>query len=355
MKLYFDSIIFYIQKQGGISVLNSELKKRLLSDFNFELIPNHKKSDNYIINFLLLNLSKFLPIFLRRYLSPLVFCKDHFIFHSSYYRICYNVNAINIITVHDFIYEKHKNGLIKYLHILQKRVAIKKADHIVCVSHSTKNDLLYYYPNIDINKISVIHNGVDISYRPLNSCLFNLNSLGIDFKYKNFILYIGDRKSNYKNFNLVVESCKRLNLNLVLIGKNLEKCEQSFLSKTLNENSFVQLSLISNENLNIIYNSAFCLLYPSIYEGFGIPILEAQKAGCPVIASSNNAFKEIASNSAILLDNITATSIIDAILSLQIDKNLYKNLIYNGFDNASKYSWDKCYYEYKKIYTSLLN
>lgn len=354
MKLYFDSIIFFLQKNGGISVLNNELKLRMINDNNIDLINNNTLSKLSWFNLFHSNLKKCVPLVFRRYLSPIIFYNNKFIFHSSYYRICNNKNAINIITVHDFIYEKYKKGFVKYFHILQKRFAIKKANHIVCVSNNTKADLLQFYPDINPNKISVIHNGVDSSYKPLGLDSFNLNSLGIKFVSKSYVLYIGDRKSEYKNFNLVVNVCKVLKTNLVLIGTNLSKNESFDLNKNLGSN-FIQLSMVSNDNLNIIYNSAYCLLYPSIYEGFGIPILEAQRAGCPVIASSANAIKETAGDGAILLDDISEHSIIEAILSLRNDKLFYSMLIKKGFDNSSKFSWDSCFEGYKNLYVSQFN
>lgn len=352
MKLYFDSIIFFLQKNGGISVLNNELKLRMINDNNIELINNNTLSKLSWFNLFHSNLKKCVPLVFRRYLSPIVFYNRKFIFHSSYYRICNNKNAINIITVHDFIYEKYKKGYLKYFHILQKRFAIIKADHIVCVSNNTKTDLLQFYPNINPNKISVIHNGVDSSYKPLGLNSFNLNSLGIKFISKSYVLYIGDRKSEYKNFDFVVKVCQVLKINLVLIGSKLSKNELFQLNNNLGRNNFIQLSMVSNDNLNIIYNSAFCLLYPSIYEGFGIPILEAQRAGCPVITSCANAIKETAGDGAILLENISENSIIEAILSLRNDELFYSTIIKKGFDNSSKYSWDKCYKGYKNIYIS---
>ena len=94
--------------------------------------------------------------------------KEKFIFHSSYYRTSNSKNAINIITVYDFIYEKFSSGWRKKIHTWQKERAINNSHHIICISHSTKNDLLTYYPAIMKSKITVVYLGASDTFKENN-------------------------------------------------------------------------------------------------------------------------------------------------------------------------------------------
>ena len=174
MTIIFDSIIFSLQKVGGISTYWYELISRFIYTNNLVLfieendnnnIEHDKiKSHKYIIY------KKFIR-FLTLYRFSNIRVKSlnkNFIFHSSYYRICSNRYAFNIVTVHDFIHEKYYTGFRKLIHNFQKSYAIKQANLIITVSESTKKDLLFYHPKIDENKIKVIYNGVSNDFYKLN-------------------------------------------------------------------------------------------------------------------------------------------------------------------------------------------
>ena len=103
-----------------------------------------------------------------------------------------------------------------------------------------------------------------------------------------------------------------------------------------------------------MYNNAFCLLYPSSYEGFGIPVIEAQKAGCPVISSKFSSIPEITNDSALLIENISENEIVYYMRNLLNDSSLNSNIIEKGISNSNRFSWDKTHEEtvkfYKRIY-----
>jgi len=362
MKIFFDTIIFSLQKSGGISVVYYELLKRLLNDEDIQLKLLEYKNKNIFrkeLNippelFLKKSWSK-IPIIIQRFLNP-YFSDEKGIFHSSYYRITKNPNIVNITTVHDFTYEYFRKGLPKIIHRYQKNVALKNSQRIICVSQNTKKDLMKFHPEISESRIKVIYNGVDQVYKIIPKENTTDISHLIPFSQGDYILYVGDRKSEYKNFRIAVEACSLINMPLLIVGGGvLSSSEKIYLEAKLGKNNYHSLVGIGNETLNLLYNQAFCLLYPSSYEGFGIPIIEAQKAGCPVICNNYASIPEIAGNGTILLDKIDSVSIAESINLLHSNSAFKDNLIQNGIVNSNRFSWDKCYQQTKELYTEVYN
>ena len=355
MQIIFDNIIFSLQKAGGISVVWYELLNRI---FKEKVIESHfiefdDCNNNIFRNKLNIDADKInkkskLFLKIRRYFNPKIKSNEKFIFHSSYYRYSLNRDAINITTVHDFTYEKYFKGFAKWIHCWQKYKAINHSDFIVCVSENTKNDLIHFLPKINLNKIRIIHNGVSEEYLRLPE----INDYQLNFPSESYILYVGARDV-YKRFDLAIQTSKKFNYKLVIVGGGkLSKTEIFELNNHLGADNYAKIPKISNQELNKYYNNAFCLMYTSEYEGFGIPLIEAQKAGCPVIAYNGSSITEIAGDSACLINELSVNEISEHIIILQ-NKAKRQEIINKGLLNAERFSWDKTYQQYLDLYLEI--
>lgn len=352
MKIYIDNIIFSLQRMGGISVVWYELLTRLLnSSFQLKIVEGKTLPDNPLRRSITIDqnyiIEKTVSNPFSRYLDVEIEEKEKFIFHSTYYRLCNNKNAINITTVHDFTYEYYSSGLKKWIHHWQKGRAISKADYVIAISENTKKDILKFCTGIDEEKIKVIYNGVSHHYQPLpESSLTN-----VEYPYNNYLLYVGSR-DEYKNFRFVVDSIIDTQWNLVIVGPELEKEEIIFLNERI-KNRYHCTGRVSDERLNELYNGAFAFVYPSLYEGFGIPVVEAQKAGCPVIAFNSSSIPEVIGDRRTLLNSLDIDEFISILKLLEINETR-NDIVKKGLEKASLFSWEQTYKQLSDLYLKIV-
>lgn len=349
MKIVYDNIVFSLQKIGGISVYWGELIKRVSGVG--KVIFYESKNSNLIGENLSVATKKESTVNYK-FLGRIPFLKKieaRSIFHSSYYRVSLQKDVANITTVHDFIYEKFRTGFARHLHVWQKKIAIYRSDGIICISENTKKDLIKLYPNVDEKKIRVIYNGVGKEFKN------NKNHLSHKFnelRGKKYILYVGGR-SKYKNFDKAIDVLLNMKeYTFVVVGNDFTSEENERLKK-INNRTYLFKNILTEE-LNILYNNAFCLLYPSSYEGFGIPIVEAMKASCPVVSVNRSSIPEISNGCALLVDRIDTDSFIKEILKLE-NKEFREIQINKGLIQAGKFSWDKCFNETYEFYKEVWN
>jgi len=347
MKIVFDNIIFGGQKIGGISTVWYELISRALRDkldVNFIDFPDNGNilreqlgklpSVSQSIPSKYKKIVKYLPVIFR-YGKP-------FIFHSSFFRFCSSSNAINITTIHDFTNELFQTGTGSKKERWIKNNAINHSDYIICISQNTKKDFENFYPSFPKERIRVIYNGVSDDFYVINSTEWHFM-----FPRNKYIIFVGNR-DGYKNFNLVIDALTSYNVDLVIVGAPLTDLEREKLQQIKGEYHYA--GRVSCDDLNTLYNGAIALVYPSAYEGFGLPILEAQKAGCPVIALNSSSIPEVIGNTPLLMDNPTKESICNC-LDILKDQEARKSIINEGIENAKRFSWEKMYLDILSVYS----
>jgi mannosyltransferase len=350
MELFYDNIVYSLQKIGGISSYWYELTKRVQADerINVNFIETGSESQNILRRMLDLaesdvSVRKTGNMYIERFRRVDVAPLEHTgIFHSSYFRVPRQDSKLKVVcTVHDFTHDMYFNGPRAWLHNLAKKRAIMESDAIITVSENTRNDLIRYYPTIDESKVHVIYNGVADEF----TCL----ETETESDTRTF-LFVGAR-DDYKNFIFAVQIVSGLkNARLSIVGRPFNKKETRFLEVNI-PGRYTLYSNISTQDLNILYNSSFCLLYPSSYEGFGIPLLEAMRAGCPFIALNTSSIPEVAGHAGVLLSNLDLEEAWQAIALIDKDRQQFVEI---GMQQSHQFSWDKCYSQTLNLYNSLL-
>ena len=343
-KIVYDNIIYSLQNVGGISNYWTELAKRISKKkstafYEWTNYNIHRKK----INLRTIKESQITPKILRYFSFQKILPKKS-IFHSSYLRTTFQKDVVNITTIHDFTYEYFEKGIAQIIHSWQKKLAIENSDGIICVSNNTKKDLFKFFPNIKKEKVTTIYNGVGNTFFPIQDWKNKIKDSKLKKIYdKKIILFVGNRKKHYKNFFVTIDTVSSLN-NFILVsvgGDKITRNEQKYINQKI-PGRFHHFSQISPHKLNKIYNISFCLLYPSLYEGFGLPIIEAMNSQCPVICSNIPVFKEVAGDAAEFFDLKEPRNLLDAIQKVVYSESKRKELINSGNKRIGLFSWNKC-------------
>ncbi len=255
-----------------------------------------------------------------------------------------------VVTIHDLAYLYFPNEFLKKdLYQLKKwtAYALKKSSSIIAVSKTTKKDLVKEY-EIPEQKISVVYNGYEHLSAPTS-----VTPLKID---EPFILYVGTLQPR-KNIQTLIKSFsvfKKLHpeFRLVLVGKKGWLTETIFSSIPEElKHDIIFTGYISEEEKNTLYKNAFCFVLPSLYEGFGIPLLEAMFHNCPVISSFASSLPEIGGEACLYFDPKSAEDLEGKMEELFNNKELRKELILKGKRQIAFFSWKKAGQETLDILT----
>ena len=340
-----DNIIFELQGVGGVSAVWRAVIEAALRDSDLSgqlrfydsgrggtnrFYPEARRTASGIVD-------DKLPLRLRRYTH--VFARNVAVFHSSYFRVHNSRSVKNVVTIHDCIYEQFDTGLAKLVHLGQKRHALKRAAAVICVSEHTRQDLFRYYPWLDPERVRVVHNGV--AYEFFVSADAPAGGSTGEGAAEPYFLYVGGR-GIHKNFAaalhlLASRTAKQLNLSLVVVGAQLSPEENRLASQLGVTHRIAVRGGVDVSELAGLYSGAYFFLFPSLYEGFGIPPLEAMAAGCPVICTNAAALPEVVGDAALLFppkNREAATEQLDKLA----DSEFRKALIAKGRTRAREFS-----------------
>tara|TARA_X000000368_G_scaffold402024_1_gene375497 strand:+ start:2577 stop:3674 length:1098 start_codon:yes stop_codon:yes gene_type:complete len=365
MKIVIDHQKFTEQKYGGITrylsclafeinKLNHDIKivaplyinkylthlpKKIVTGFHFKFTNSH--------------LTKVLGLS-NNFLSQLIIKKyNPDVIHESYYTEHPTIKSSQprVITVHDMIHERFPNEFQNDDTIKLKKKSLARAEHIIAISNNTKKDLMEFY-NINESKITTIYHGPTSNLIDINSEIRKTAEFS-----KPYLLYVGHR-SGYKNFNLLINAIGlsnklKKNINVIAFGGlPFNKEEITLISKAGLKSSQV-VHIVGNDNrLKNLYQNAEAFVYPSLYEGFGMPPLEAMSNDCPVISSNTSSMPEVIGDAAEYFNPESAEDLLKAIKNV-IFSNRKNELINLGSKRVKIFSWKKCAEETLSVYRRL--
>lgn len=363
MKIAFDSQIFTMQEYGGISRYMCSLAQQLNTHHDVEAKIFAPLHINAYADSLLNSLVYGVKVPRIRNTGRIVHVASQLlsrvaisrfkpqIVHETYFSSLSSTpkNARCVITVHDMIHERfssafpHNDPTSEW-----KRKSIKRADHVICVSEYTKQDLLEFI-DIPPEKISVVHHG----FNPLP--ISNTERITLTSPY---LLYVGDR-FGYKNFDGLLRayassSWLKGNLRIVCFGGGRLHANELLLIQSLGL-TLQQVEQVggSDEQLASFYQNAAAFVYPSLYEGFGIPPLEAMSLKCPVICSNASSIPEVVGDAAKYFDAKNIDSITAAIEGVLQSSEKRDNFIVKGVERCKKFTLSRCVNETLAVYKAL--
>ena len=363
MKILYDGQIFTLQPVGGanryftnvISGLPSEFKPTLTTCLVRETtFPSHPSLKVYAFPRFGFRPGRLSYWCEKMYFKSVIELCSPRIIHQTYYTTLIqepleaNSKRRLVVTVYDMLQEIFPEEIDpKGTDRRAKKLAVERADLVICISQNTKKDLVEYY-RVPESKIRVI---------PLaaNNFTKSTEDLPINSKY---FLFVGTRWS-YKNFYRFATAFSQVaktekDVSLCLVGPTLTKYEEKFFAHLGITDKVVSLGYTSDSMLAALYSKCIALVYPSLYEGFGIPLLEAMQNDAPVLASRSSSIPEVTGDAALLFDPRSESSMKEAMKEILQKSSLREELIYKGRVRASHFSWERSVQKTIEAYNFLI-
>jgi glycosyltransferase involved in cell wall biosynthesis len=353
MKVATDNNIFLLQKFGGISRLFEDylesglIQKKLMIPYNESNYSNRKRIFHNLTNKLgLINKNS-----LNEYETNILQEYDFDLFHPSYYGE-YFLDFIKVpfvITAYDMIYELYPEIFnINDLSIEKNRV-FSKASRIIAISNQTKEDVITI-SGISEDKIDVV---------PLYTKFDSVNSETVNIELNfSYFLFVGNRNyyKNFKRFALAVLPILKKNKDYKVIctGTDFNQQEINFLEEMGVRDNFKSIICKNDAELKWLYENALCFVFPSLYEGFGFPLLEAFASRCPVLSSSGGALKEVGKDSCIFFNPFDINELTEKLFFIINNPKIRDELRAKGLSRLRKYSLDKTIQLTKESYIKAL-
>ena len=364
MRILYDGQIYKFQIAGGISRYFTNLISKLPQSFtpylsvphsNKVLYPTHPNLKASIYK-------QFRPLRISNQLEKYYFrmanaSKDFDLAHPTYHILLTRQELSQyrfpvILTVYDLILEIFRAQMDSSgIYIEQKRKAISAAQHLICISENTKKDLIDFY-SVPEEKISVTHLASSID-RSLSHGAEKVPPLP-------YYLHVGSRNAFYKNFDtLLFAFAKAVSVQpevmLCVVGSPFDEAEIKLIKELDLSDRIQHFRYASDTHLAKLYRCSIALIYPSLYEGFGIPPLEAMSCGTVVVASNSSSLPEVVGDAGILFDPEATKDLADILLELLNNKAKRERLINKGYERAQKFSWNNTVSQTLEVYYSVRN
>lgn len=365
MKIIYDHQIFTSQKYGGVSRYFYELIKFFNHKKDIEIFTSIVFSNNhYISDKKDVKHIRFFPdtgfrgkqrliLPINKINSIMNIKKQKFdVFHPTNYDpyfLSYLKNKPFVLTVYDMIHERFKDMFPNNKTTENKKILCEKASKIIAISESTKKDLIEFF-DIEESKIEVIYLG--------NSMVLDNKTTLDKVVPQKYILFVGSR-GGYKNFDRFINSIssllnKNLDLSVVCVGGGKFTNNELDMFKNLTIINKVLQYTLDDNSLSQFYAKAVMFVFPSLYEGFGIPVLEAFACDCPLLCSNTSSLPEIAGDGAEYFDPYSKESICNAVEKVLNSDEVKDKLIKNGRERLKHFSWEKTGEQTKDIYESVI-
>lgn len=367
LKILYDHQCFSYQDFGGVSRYYVELIKNIRESNLAEAELSLNFSNNHYLDELkeisvksfFRNKRFFGKLTLTNYINTpgsifQILKNDYNIFHPTYYRP-YFLKFLNkkpfVLTVYDMTHELFPESVHRFDKTSEhKKILVKKAERIIAISHNTKNDLIRIL-NVPEEKIEVIHLASSLDKKfSLSRESFNLP--------ERYILFVGTRKK-YKNFQNALLAFANLSkmdddLYLICAGGGNFGADEKLKFDELNLSKKILYKPADDISLATLYSNALAFVFPSFYEGFGIPVLEAMNCDCPIVLSNVSSLPEIAGEAAIYFVPKDVDSITKALSDVIFDNQRREELINKGRARRENFSWLKTAKETINLYKKIL-
>jgi glycosyltransferase involved in cell wall biosynthesis len=367
MRVYYDHQIFCEQSFGGISRYFFELIKGANDMELFTPILDVKFSNNVFSqqlhpdnHWLTHSNFKGKKDLVRLINSINTFVKTRStafdIFHPTYFHQSALSNKKGrpmFITVLDMIDEKYHASDKKFDKLIKHREKIiKAADHIIAISDNTRKDIIDYF-NIDPKKITTIHLGCSLEPD-------TISKIEKEEKTSPYVLYIGSRKGTHKNFSnylkaiqIIAEAAPSMQF-VFGGGGNFTSEEKDAINKTQLGNRIVYRPIHGDEDIIRLYKNATILMYPSLYEGFGLPIVEAFSCGLPCVTAKGSCLEEVGGDAAAYFDPLNPSEMAKVALEVLFDPLMCSEMVEKGFERGKSFTWKNTVLKTHQLYQQFL-
>ena len=283
------------------------------------------------------------------------------IFHGPCFFVPNSLRCKSIVTIHDLMPLRAPEFLTPYLLALFKKkiYSHRGADVVIAVSNFTKQEIIELL-NVSETRIRVIYNGISPAFCPVQN-MAELERIKIKYGIEGpYLLFVGNIEPK-KNIETLLHACSKLRnatiykYPLVIVGsksfgfKGVSEAVKQFHA----EKETIFTDIVDTDDLPYLYGGAELFIFPSLFEGFGIPVIEAMACGIPVVASNRTSIPEITGDAAILIDPLNVDEMAGAMYNVLSTPLLKRQLVEKGIERAKKFSWEKTARETLKLYKEL--